>query len=273
MRGGKMLGNLMRQTRKLFVAMPSGAKTTVAAATTPLASGTAWLVYATGGVQFAYLHLMYIPVVLSALAFGVRGGVLASIAGGLLLGPLMPLNTSTGEMQQPLNWIYRLTFFALISALVGAGAQLLRRQLRELEWLYEHHRDTGLLNLAGLIKELDDMMRSTTQGRKLILSITQLNNFLEIQNTFGTAFGLRVLAQVVDRAQRAALPGSLLALVQPDRLASVVPGEEAAQMMRERIEAAVKESYLVDGVPIHVGASIGLAHFPAHAGTAEELLQ
>ena len=43
--------------------------------------------------------------------------------------------------------------------------------------------------------------------------------------------------------------------------------------MREGIETAVTESYLVDGVPIHVAASIGVAHFPDHAATAEELLQ
>ena len=268
-----MRGKLLRQTGTMFVAMPFGAKAVVLAATTLLASGTAWLVYSTGGVRFAYLHLMYVPVVLSALAFGVPGGVLAGIASGLLLGPVMPLDTSTGEMQERLNWIYRLTSFALVGALVGAGAQLLRRQLRELEWLHEHHPDTGLLNLAGLIKQLDDMMRSAAEGRKLVLSITQLNNFLEIQNTFGTAFGMRVLTQVVDRARRIVSPGSLLAVIQPDRLASVVPGDEATQLTRERIEAAVKESYLVDGVPIHVEASIGLAHFPAHARTAEELLQ
>jgi len=268
-----MFGNTLVQTRKTFVAMPPGSKTTVAAATTLLALATAWLVYATGGVQFAFLHLMYVPVVLSALAFGVRGGVLAGIVGGLLLGPLMPLDTSTGVMQQPLNWIYRLAAFALIGALVGAGAQLLRRQLRELEWLHEHHPDTGLLNLAGLIEELAAMMRNATDGRKLILSIMQLDNFLEIQNTFGAAFGMHVLAQVVDRARRLVPPKSLLALVQPDRLVSVVRGEEASQPMREGIETAVTESYLVDGVPIHVAASIGVAHFPDHAATAEELLQ
>ena len=268
-----MLGNLLRRTGTTFAAMPFGAKTAVVAAIVILASGTAWLVYATGGVRFAYLHVMYVPVVLSALAFGVPGGVLAGMAGGLLLGPLMPLNTSTGEMQEPFNWSYRLTSFTLIGALVGAGAQLLRRQLRELEWLHEHHPDTGLLNLAGLIKHLDEMMRNATPGRKLVLSVTQLNNFLEIQNTFGTAFGMRVLAQVVDRMKRVVPPGALLALVQPDRLASVISGEEATQMTRERIEAAVKESYLVDGVPIHVEASIGMAHFPDHAKTAEELLQ
>jgi diguanylate cyclase (GGDEF)-like protein len=268
-----MVGKVMRRTEKLFVSMPSGAKTTALAITAFLAISTAWLVYATGGVRFAYLHVMYVPVVLAALAFGAPGGILAGMVGGILLGPLMPLATSTGEMQQTLNWIYRLISFALIGALVGAGAQLLRRQLRELEWLHEHHPDTGLLNLVGLIKGLNEMMRSAADGRKLALSITQLDNFLEIQNTFGSGFGMRVLAQVVERAQRVVPPGSLLALVQPDRLATVVPGEEATEMMRRRIEAAVKESYVVEGVPIHVEASIGVAHFPAHAGTAEELLQ
>jgi diguanylate cyclase len=112
-----------------------------------------------------------------------------------------------------------------------------------------------------------------TGRRELVLSIMQLNNFLEIQNTFGAAFGMRVLAQVVDRAQRLVPPKSLLALVQPDRLVSVVRGEEVSQTMREGIETAVTESYFVDGVPIHVAASIGVAHFPDHAGTAEELLQ
>jgi EAL domain-containing protein (putative c-di-GMP-specific phosphodiesterase class I)/GGDEF domain-containing protein len=218
------------------------------------------------------LHLMYVPVVLSALAFGVPGGLLAGIGGGLLLGPLMPQDTSTGELQGTLNWIYRLTFFTLIGALVGIGAQHLRRHLREMQWLYEHHPDNGLLNLAGLIKRLDRMMRGP-KPPDVVLSITQLNNLLEIQNTFGSAFGMRVLSQVLERAQRLAPPGAWLALVQPDRLACVFPSAAAAQLTRERIEAAREESYVVDGLPIHVEASIGVAQAPEHAKSADELLQ
>jgi diguanylate cyclase (GGDEF)-like protein len=271
--GGEMLVKLLRHTGALFVGMPRGAKLSAALAISLLALGTAWLVHATGGVRFAYLHLMYVPVVVSALAFGVPGGVAAGIAGGLLLGPWMPQDTSSGEMQGLLNWTYRLTFFTLIGALVGIGAQHLRRHLHEMQWLHEHHPETGLLNLAGLIKQLDRMMRSATEQRPVTLSITQLNNFLEIQNTFGSAFGMRVLAQVLQRAQRLVPPGSLLALVQPDRLACVIADPQAASLTREHIEAANNESYLVDGLPIHVEASIGIAQAPGHAQTPEELLQ
>ena len=159
-----MLVRLLRQAGALFVAMPRRAKLAAALAVTLMALATAWLVYATGGVRFAYLHLMYVPVVLSALAFGVSGGVLAGIAGGVLLGPWMPQDTSTGEMQGGFNWSYRLTFFTLIGALVGVGAQHLRRHLHEMQWLHEHHADTGLLNLAGLIKQLDRLMRGATDA-------------------------------------------------------------------------------------------------------------
>jgi len=268
-----MLVRWFRRCGAAFVAMPPAARVGAALGVATIALATAWLVHATGGVRFAYLHLMYVPVVLAALAFGVPGGVLAGIAGGLLLGPWMPQNTSTGEMQPALNWGYRLTFFTLIGVLVGVGAQHLRRHLHEMQWLHEHHPDSGLLNLAGLLKQLSLRMRHATEQRPLLLSITQLNNFLEIQNTFGSAFGLRVLAQVVQRAQAITPPGSVLALVQPDRLACLLAGEQAVPLTRERIEAASQESYVVDGVPIHVEASVGVAQAPGHADSAEELLQ
>ena len=66
---------------------------------------------------------------------------------------------------------------------------------------------------------------------------------------------------------------ALVALIQPDRLATVVDDVDAAQLTRGRLESAIAESYVVDGVPIHVEASIGIAIFPAHGHTGDELLQ
>jgi diguanylate cyclase (GGDEF)-like protein len=267
-----MHAELLRIAGAAFVGMSLRTKFVTAVAMALLIVGIAWLVYATGGVRFAYLHLMYVPVVVSGLAFGVQGGVLAGVAAGLLLGPYMPQNTELGLWQETHNWMLRLAFFTFIGALVGTWEQLLLRHLRQLEWLQVHHEDTGLLNQAGLIRSLDALMHAEPDT-KLAVSITQLDAFLEIQNTFGAGFGLRVLGQVVERAKQLVPAGSLVALIQPDRLATVVQGEAASQVTRERIEQAVKESYTVDGVPIHVEASVGIAYFPDHARTADELLQ
>ena len=234
---------------------------------------TTWLVYATGGVRLSFAHLMYVPVVLGGIAFGVPGGLLCAIVGGLALGPFMPINTTTGEMQAPLNWVYRTVFFVFIGVLVGAWAQLYRRQLREVDWLHEHHEDTGLLNSAGLLKRLDPLLSRADPGQRFVVAISQLDNLLEIQNSFGSAFGGRVLTAVVDRASNVMPDRSLVALIQPDRLATVVEDVEAGPLTRGRLESAIAESYVVDGLPIHVEASIGIATFPEHGRTGEELLQ
>ena len=264
---------MLRRIGTAFIEMPPRAKVGAAIAVVVLILATGLLVYETGGVRFAWLHFMYVPVVLAGLAFGVPGGVLAGLAGGLLIGPFMPIDTSTGEMQGTVNWLFRTAFFVLIGGLVGIWAQILRRHLRELQWLHEHHEETGLLNMSGLTKQLDLMIRDTSGSGSYLVSITQLNAFLEIQNTFGAGFGMRVLAHVVDRAKALVPPGSLIALVQPDRIAIVIHGSQARKVTRGRVEEAVRDSYLVDGVPVHVDASVGVARYPAHGSSADELLQ
>lgn len=256
-----------------LVIMPTAVKAMAAGVIVGLVLATAWLVYATGGIRYSWSHLIYVPVVLGGFAFGPWGGILAGIAGGLALGPLMPINTLTGEMQTLLNWIYRLIFLCINGALVGALSQLFRRYLRKLQWLHDHHDDTGLLNLSGLTLALEQTLRRTPQERRLIVSVIQLNALLDIQNTFGAEFGARLLARIIDRTRQIVPPGSLLALIQHDRLAIVVDSDASHRSTLDRIEAIFDESYVVDGVPIHVGASIGLAHFPEHARTAEDLLQ
>lgn len=264
---------LLRQVGATLITMPPMAKALSACAIIGVVLATAWLVYVMGGIRYSWSHLMYVPVVLGGFAFGIRGGILAGIAGGLALGPLMPINTITGEMQTLLNWTYRLIFLCINGALVGALSQLFRRYLRELQWLHDHHADTDLLNLSGLTLALGEMIRKTPEERRLIVSVVQLDALLDIQNTFGSEFGARLLAQIIERTKQIVPPESLLALIQNDRLAVVVDSDESYQSTLDRIEEIFNESYVVDGVPIHVKASIGLAHFPEHARTAENLLQ
>jgi predicted signal transduction protein with EAL and GGDEF domain len=238
-----------------------------------LVLATAWLVYTMGGIRYSWSHLIYIPVVLGGFAFGVRGGILAGIASGLALGPLMPIDTLTGEMQTLLNWTYRLIFLCINGTLVGALSQLFRRYLRKLEWLRTHHEGTDLLNLSGLTQALDEMISTTPEGRRLIVSVIQLSTFLDIQNTFGSNFSARLLTQIIDRTKQVVPSRSLLALLQDDRLAIVVDDDESRRPALDCIQAIFDESYMMDGVPIHVEASIGLAYFPHHAETADGLLQ
>src|SRR5208282_6060084 len=88
--------------------------------------GIAWIIYLNGGVRYSFVHTIYLPIIVSAFMFGVRGGGLAAILAGLLLGPYMPLD-AFGTLQTPQNWLFRLTIFLLVGTLTGVGASTLRR--------------------------------------------------------------------------------------------------------------------------------------------------
>lgn len=112
------------------------------------------LVYVTGGTAYVYVHFMYLPVVFTGLIFGARGGVVAALLGGLLLGPLMPLRVEDGLAQSPSNWLLRAAFFVATGVLAGGLGHLLKRRQQASEArgaAYARVLDA----LASLISERD----------------------------------------------------------------------------------------------------------------------
>src|SRR5271163_818694 len=77
------------------------------------------LVYETGGTRFAWLHLMYLPIILAAAGFGIYGGIAAALLAGFAVGPYMPMNVMTGLPQTTSNWAFRISFFLLVGAFSG----------------------------------------------------------------------------------------------------------------------------------------------------------
>ncbi len=102
-----------------------------------LIAGVTLLVYKGGGTRFAWLHLMYLPIILAAAAFGIYGGVAAALTAGLAIGPEMPMNVIEGLPQTTSNWLFRIGFFLLVGVLSGFISNFLNGQLHRLR---ETHR-------------------------------------------------------------------------------------------------------------------------------------
>ena len=77
------------------------------------------LVYATGGTRFAWLHLMYLPIILAAACFGIYGGIAAALVAGFAIGPYMPMDMAQGLPQTTSSWMFRICFFLLVGAFSG----------------------------------------------------------------------------------------------------------------------------------------------------------
>jgi len=89
---------------------------------------TIWaMVYGTGGTKFALTHLFYIPIVLAALPFGTRGSVATAVVAGVLCGPLLPVDTVTGEQQTVSSTIVRAIMFIAVGWIASESMALRRR--------------------------------------------------------------------------------------------------------------------------------------------------
>ena len=117
------------------------------------------VVYATGGTGFVWVHLMYVPIILASGVFGIRGGVVSAVLGGLVLGPFMPLEVAKGMPQDPANWIFRGLFFLLVG---GCGGLLFSWVNRQLERLRKTH-----LALVRTHEELKAAQMRLIQNAKL----------------------------------------------------------------------------------------------------------
>lgn len=98
-----------------------------------LIGATGALVYMTGGTKYAYLHLMYLPVILAAYLWEKPGGGAAGLVAGLVLGPLMPVDTETGLTQTAFSWGLRMTMFTAVGLAAGQAQSLLSQRLRAVE--------------------------------------------------------------------------------------------------------------------------------------------
>lgn len=121
------------------------------------------------------MHLMYIPIVLSSLFWGTYVGLATGVICGMAAGPWMPLDVSSGIMQDPINWISRLIMFSLIGLLTGGMIDRINKlneekQARNLISPYYSH----LPNEKKLFLDIEECIKAEKQINIISIKITNL---------------------------------------------------------------------------------------------------
>lgn len=218
------------------------------------------LVEVTGGTRFAYLHILYIPIILSGFVFSIRGGILAGICAGLLLSPYIP-SSSAYDLAQPLaSWTLRMFFFALVGGLAGMGASLFKAYLKELELKQIRDSLTDLPNLKGLNQTFTEQIKNGDKG--LIILVVELFQKKEIEQALGIE-GTRILLKnfAKDLKEVVGDRGSL-GVIQPHQFAILVPEEDAISEILKDCETMSQQPYHVRNVPLFVEMRLGISRYP-----------
>lgn len=236
------------------------------------------LVYYTGGIKYVYSHSMYIPIVLGALIFGVRGEILFGLLGGLTLGPFMPIDVETGEMQNTINWLYRTGFFVLIGFIAGLASDVVGIYLNKLKWIARHDEYTGLPNRRALIEELPNHAANTHPPAMNILLVASVNNTRQLKTAFGIDVIDTAIEQISERyAKRLKEMGHEFHVYRADAgsistLVTNTPSQKLKTLLKELAKIA-KKPFEFQGIPIHVDFRMGFVPFDTVSNPPQSYLQ
>ncbi|MEV1146745.1 GGDEF domain-containing protein, partial [Micromonospora sp. NPDC049799] len=132
---------------------------------------------------------------------------------------------------------------------------------------------TGLPNRKALLAEVGEQVHLHAEraargepDSRLALLLLDLDRFKHVNDALGHAVGDRLLVEVSARLTEA-VGGDMVARLGGDEFAIVMPrltdaGE--ARDLADRVVAALAEPVPLDGLPLDVGGSIGVALFPDH---------
>lgn len=221
---------------------------------------SAYWVYAAGGSYVVYTHTMYVPIVIASLVFGVKGGIATAIIGGLLLGPVMPLNVLAGSSQSTLNWTFRMSYFLLIAFIVGGSSELIKGYIYKIQWRLLHSGGSDLPNRKALIstvtRRLKRLPAQPGQGidaeQAATLYLIDIVNLNELSLKLGGEFEPVAIDTLAARFQSVLPVGHELFQVRTNRFAILTdPAQSRSdQEWSELIEVAVTRPIEFASIPL-----------------------
>lgn len=158
---------------------------------------------------------------------------------------------------------------------VCADVTAARRAEMRIAHLAHHDALTDLPNRALFAAKLDDALSQGEDARLALLSL-DLDGFKAVNDRYGHPSGDALLIAVAARLQHEAGRAVTIARVGGDEfmiLSSVVSEAAEVEEFAERLVAALKTPFVIEGDIVSVGVSIGIAFAPSDGRTSEILLR
>jgi diguanylate cyclase (GGDEF)-like protein len=163
------------------------------------------------------------------------------------------------------------------------------RELREAQMRLEHRQIqemvqhmayydtlTQLPNRNMLYDRLLNAIRTNAEGRPMALLLLDLNHFKEINDTLGHYRGDFLLQEVGARLRSVLFEPDVIARLGGDEFAILLPrlaAPDHVNQVAQKIHQTLEAPFMVEGLPVAVEASIGIAMYPDHGGDPYSLMQ
>ncbi len=152
------------------------------------------------------------------------------------------------------------------------NARLLSRQVHEAT----HDGLTGLANRTLLLRRAAAALEQRAEGDVVALLLLDLDRFKQVNDTLGHAAGDVLLQQVAGRLSDQVRREDLVARLGGDEFGVLLTGISSpadAAAVADSLLGALREPFLLEGLRVSVGGSLGVAVCPADSEHVEGLLR
>jgi diguanylate cyclase (GGDEF)-like protein len=182
-----------------------------------------------------------------------------------------------------LDHFHSVSTLAVLLATATVLAAVIRAALtfREVRSLAESRRQahtdelTGLGNRRLVYTQLEAAIRTRRSNDSLALLILDLDRFKEVNDALGHHLGDKLLCLIGPRLSDQLRADDVLARLGGDEFAVLLRGADSRQATAAaaRLLDALQAPFGLEGIALHVDASVGIAVCPDHASDAIGLLQ
>ena len=171
-------------------------------------------------------------------------------------------------------------FYMVILSLVGMGlastVMAFINAEKTVRDLAQHDALTGIANRRLLSERLDQSIAlAKRHGNSLALIFHDLDNFKPVNDSYGHGTGDLLLQNVVARVQECVRETDTVARLGGDEFVILLPSiahRNDVLVVAEKIHDALLRPFIVGGHTVNISTSIGIAIYPEHGETGEQLL-
>jgi diguanylate cyclase (GGDEF)-like protein len=219
---------------------------------------------------------------LTSAGYELRDALVAPLRGDRGLLGLMIVANRLGDVTtfddddvRLLETLARHAGVALENGRLGESLNQLTELKEQLRYQAFHDSLTGLANRALFLERVGEVCAESPRHTGPVVLFVDLDDFKTVNDSLGHAAGDALLSAVADRLRGCLRPTDLAARLGGDEFAIMLEtGEiEHALAIGERINAALRAPFWVDGNEVVVRASIGIAARLLPSQTPDDLLR
>ncbi len=194
--------------------------------------------------------------------------------------PYAPIQAQINSEKHTLDLILLLGLTLLwgtLLAVVSAASERLRRQAAEKEELALSDGLTGLPNRTMFMSLVHDTIANAGRRRRMAaVMLMDLDRFKDVNDTLGHHNGDLLLQRIGSRLDSVLRNSATVARLGGDEFAILVPDgadRQALVPMVRRVLKVLEEPVVVGGLALQVEASIGIALYPEHGRTVDQVMR